>query len=111
MEEITFWVEGSAPDPYEVRFVKRTGTNLSAYCTCPAGQNGQYCKHRFRIFEGVTDGIVSDNVDDVKVVQSWLPGSDIEHAMMQINELEKKAAAIKRELTFMKKELARAMRD
>lgn len=34
--EIVFAVKGSAAEPYEVRFVKRSETNLSAYCTCPA---------------------------------------------------------------------------
>ena len=54
MERIDFLVQGSAFHPYEVKFLKRSEKNLSAYCTCPAGDNGQYCKHRFSILEGIT---------------------------------------------------------
>jgi hypothetical protein len=46
MEEARFLVQGSAPSPCKVVFVKED-KNLTATCTCPAGQNGQYCKHRF----------------------------------------------------------------
>jgi uncharacterized Zn finger protein len=60
MEETYFIVQGSADEPYKVTF-RRKGNNLSAYCTCPAGENGQYCKHRFRILAGCDDGIVSEN--------------------------------------------------
>lgn len=47
MNQIKFLVIGSSENPYEVNFIRR-GNNLSAHCTCPAGENGQYCKHRFR---------------------------------------------------------------
>jgi len=111
MQEISFEVQGSASNPYGVVFVKRTEINLSAYCSCPAGENGQYCKHRFNILDGVTKGIVSDNLDDVKIVQSWLPGTDVEEALVKMRKLEEEAARIKKELTAAKKDVARAMRD
>ena len=111
MHEISFEVQGSAAEPYGVVFVKRSDTNLSAYCSCPAGKNGQYCKHRFNILDGATKGIVSDNLDDVKVVQSWLPGTDIEAALIKMRELEAEAVKIKKTLSAAKKEVAKAMRD
>lgn len=111
MQEITFKVQGSAAEPYGVVFVKRSDTNLSAYCSCPAGKNGQYCKHRFNILDGATKGIVSDNLDDVKVVQSWLQGTDIEVALIKMRELEAEAVKIKKALSAAKKEVAKAMRD
>jgi uncharacterized Zn finger protein len=111
MEELAFEVQGSAPEPYGVVFVRRSPTKLSAYCSCPAGENGQYCKHRFAILDGIQKHIVSANVGDVKIVQSWLPGTDVEQALLKMRDLEKKAAAIKKELSMAKKDLARAMRD
>ncbi|MCC7568798.1 MAG: SWIM zinc finger domain-containing protein, partial [Candidatus Methanofastidiosa archaeon] len=99
MQEIAFEVQGSAPDPYRVVFVKRSDANLSAYCSCPAGENGLYCKHRFNILEGMKKGIVSDNLEDVKVVQSWLPGTDLGDAIQKMRELESEAARIKKELS------------
>ena len=111
MDEIGFEVLGSAPEPYRVTFVKRSPTNLSAYCSCPAGENGQYCKHRFAILDGVENNLVSSNLSDIKIVQSWLPGTDVETALLRVRELEKKAEKIKRELSSPKHDLARAMRD
>lgn len=111
MREISFKVQGSAAEPYLVIFVQRTETNLSAYCTCPAGENGQYCKHRFSILSGIDKGIVSSNTDEVKIVQSWLLGTDIEAAMITVKNLEVEADKIKKELSLAKKSLAKAMRD
>jgi len=111
MEEIAFDVQGSAPEPYGVVFVRRSPTNLSAYCSCPAGENGQYCKHRFAILDGIQKNIVSANVNEVKIVQSWLAGTDVEKALLRMRELEEKAAVLKKELSSAKKDLARAMRD
>jgi SWIM zinc finger len=115
MQEISFKVQGSASEPYGVIFVKRSDTNLSAYCSCPAGENGQYCKHRFNILDGTIKGIVSDNLEDVKVVQSWLSGTDVENALIKMHELEAEAEAeaerIKKELFAAKKAVAKAMRD
>jgi uncharacterized Zn finger protein len=111
MEEIAFEIQGSAPEPYRVIFVRRSQTNLSAYCSCPAGENGQYCKHRFAILDGVQKGLVSPNADDMKIVQSWLPGTDVEKALLKMRGLEEMAETIKKELSSAKQELARAMRD
>jgi len=111
MPEISFWVQGSASDPYEVAFHKRSESNLSASCSCPAGQNGQYCKHRFRILEGNTKGIVSNNVADVEVVRSWLAGTDVEDAIAEMRALQEEADRVKTALVAAKKKVARAMRD
>jgi hypothetical protein len=111
MEEVLFEVQGSAVDPYGVVFVKRSETSLSVSCSCPAGENGQYCKHRFSILDGLTKNIVSDNHDQVKLVKSWLVGTDVENALIKMRELEAKAAQIKKELTASKKAVAKAMRD
>lgn len=111
MLDISFEVQGSADEPYRVVFVKRSDTNLSAYCSCPAGENGQYCKHRFNILAGITKGIVSENLEDVKIVLSWLPGTDVEEAIKIMRELEAEADRIKKELSAAKKAVAKAMRD
>lgn len=111
MQEILFEVQGSAIEPYGVVFVKRTDNNLSAFCSCPAGENGQYCKHRFNILEGLSKGIVSNNLNDVKIVQSWLSGTDVEKALIKMRELEAEAERIKKALSAAKMEFARAMRD
>lgn len=110
MREICFLVQGSAPEPYEVLFVRRSEHNLSAYCSCPAGENGQYCKHRFDILAGITKGIVSENESDVNTVQSWLPGTDLEAAIEKMHVLEKEMEEIKKALSSAKKDVTKAMR-
>ncbi|MGA2151244.1 MAG: SWIM zinc finger family protein [Geobacteraceae bacterium] len=110
MDELRFLVQGSAEAPYRVTFQKN-GNNLSAYCTCPAGNNGQYCKHRFNIISGITDGIVSNNEQDVKIVESWLPGTDVEDALNEVMDAEEQFEKAKHKLSSAKKRLAGAFRD
>jgi len=111
MEEVVFEVNGSSSEPYGVVFVKRSETNLSAYCSCRAGENSQSCKHRLSILEGKTDGIVSSNLDQVKIVQSWLAGTDLEKNLKIMRQLESEATRIKKELSFAKKSVSNAMHN
>lgn len=110
METIRFLVQGSAQEPYEVSFGK-AGKNLSALCTCPAGENGQYCKHRFRILEGSTEAIVSGNSEQVPTVVAWLPGTDVAAAMAAVVAAEREFERAKKVVTSAKKDLAAAMRS
>jgi uncharacterized Zn finger protein len=110
MEEICFLVQGSAEKPYKVTF-RKNGKNLSAYCTCPAGENGQYCKHRINILCGITHGIVSENEAKVEVVNLWLQGTDVQVALADVIAAEKKYEKAKLELSGAKNRLARAFRD
>ena len=110
MERIDFLVKGSSPQPYQVTFTKK-GANVSAYCTCPAGENGQCCKHRFGILAGSDANLIDPNPVDVARVSSWLPGSDIETAWVEVKQLEHEAEQIKFQLSKAKKALAKAMRD
>jgi uncharacterized Zn finger protein len=52
MDKASFLVQGSAAEPYKVIFKLRDDKNLSAYCTCQAGQKGTHCKHRINILRG-----------------------------------------------------------
>lgn len=105
-----FLVQGSAGNPYEVSF-RREGSNLSAYCTCPAGANGMYCKHRVAILNGMTQGVVSGNASEVGEVAGWLSGTDVEAAMDEVEALEVQMDQIKNALSKAKKNLAKSMRD
>jgi uncharacterized Zn finger protein len=110
MEKMQFLVQGSAVKPYKVTF-QRDSNNLSAYCSCPAGENGQYCKHRVNILSGIKDGIVSNNKPDVEVVASWLPGSDVEKALHVLKRAEEQFETAKQELSSAKKRFARTLHD
>ena len=105
-EQIQFLVQGSGAEPYEVTFVK-TGSEFSARCTCQAGQNELHCKHRVNILEGSLKNIVSENVSDVAKVQSWLPGSSIQHELRNLKICEARVKAANYELSEVKRRLAK----
>ena len=109
MEELIFSVQGSAKDPYEVTS-RKDGNSLSVHCTCPAGENRQQCKHRVRILRGTPDGIVSGNAEDLKVVKSWLVGTDLEAALETFVIAEEQHERAEKELLAAKKRLTKALR-
>jgi uncharacterized Zn finger protein len=109
-KEIRFLVQGSEAEPYSVVFGK-TGTNLTATCTCKAGERGQHCKHRTRILLGETTGIVSDNAEDVPEIQDWLNGSDVEQAMIELRKAERDLEEAKKRVSLLKKRLSRSLVD
>ena len=110
MTEIKFLVQGSNPDPYYVVF-KRTGTNITASCTCPAGVFGQFCKHRVRIMLGDSSGIISENIAAVSDIQNWLCGTDVEKALHDLRDVEQQLEEAKKRVSISKKSLARTLRD
>ena len=108
MDELKFLVKGSSADPYEVIFIK-DGDSLTALCSCPAGQHGNFCKHRISILDGKTKGVVSDNAGSVATAVGWLSGTDVEAALAEVRAAEKSGDAGKDALAAAKKKLARAM--
>ena len=108
LSETKFQVKGSSAEPYEVTFIK-DGDSLTALCSCPAGQYGNYCKHRISILDGNSSAIVSDNADEVAMIRSWLQGTDVAVALSEYRALEKVAETPKNELVAAKRKLARAM--
>ncbi len=108
MDELSFQVKGSAAEPYEVTFIK-DGGSLTALCTCPAGQHGNFCKHRLAILDGKVDAIASDNADQVTTVVGWLPGTDVAEALAEVRNAEQSPGVSRGSLAAAKKKLARAM--
>jgi hypothetical protein len=108
---IKFLVQGSASEPHETTFDKKEGS-VTATCPCPAGVKGlrsECCKHRTRILRGGTDGIVSANIGDVKIVQGWIAGSDIEIAVQELSEGEADLERAWKKVAAAKKALAKVM--
>lgn len=107
MNSIEFLVQGSAPNPYRVTF-ELSGVRLSAFCTCPAGEKGQYCKHRFNILAGKTDGVVS-NADQVALIPTWLPGTELKVALDNLAAAEAALEKAQKTVASAKKKVAAAM--
>jgi uncharacterized Zn finger protein len=110
VETCVFLIKGDASEPYKVTFEK-DGSNLNAYCTCRAGQNGQYCKHRFAILSGNVDAVVSENIREAKKVAGWLSGTDVDRALQDVALAEKELLRAKKKLSAAKKRLAAAFRN
>ena len=108
LDELTFQVKGSSAEPYELTFIK-DGDSLTALCSCPAGQYGNFCKHRIAILDGNSKAIVSDNQDQVATVTSWLQGTDVAAALTEFRVIEASKDASKSALMAAKRKLAKAM--
>ena len=108
MDRISFLVQGSASSPYLVSF-SRLSNDISCQCTCPAGMKGKACKHRLRILRGSRENVLSDNLHEVSIVSSWLSGSRIESALLELERLELEYSKVKSELSAIKKKLGQAM--
>ncbi len=106
--KVEFLVQGSAVEPYKVTFQK-TEQHLSASCTCSAGIYGQYCKHRFSILRGETKGIVSNNLNEVKIVVDLIADTDIEDALIEIEQAEIEAERAKKIIAKAKKKITTFM--
>jgi hypothetical protein len=110
MDEIQFLIQGSAPEPYTVTFRKR-GTKLNVFCSCPAGENRQYCNHRMRILSGMADGIVSGNLPEILVAISWVSGTTLESALNSLSEAQEQYETARRSLSAAKKRVARLLHE
>ena len=111
MKELVFEIQGSEIDPYTVRIVERDKGNVSAYCSCQAGQNGLHCKHRLGLLSGNPVGLVGNRNIDVETVLSWVRGSDIETIIVQLQESEKQMENLKTQIAKLKRSFAKAMSD
>ena len=109
MEQITFKVQGSQPEPYTVTF-NRDGKKLVCLCNCQAGVNGLYCKHRLNILMGSIEGVVGGTEEDVKTILSWLPGTKIEEALKAIHAAMDQVELAKRFLEKTRIDLAKSLR-
>ena len=108
MKTIKFKVQGSNPEPYTVTFVHNEDT-LTAFCTCEAGENGIHCKHRLRILNGISENIVSENIKDIEIILSWLPGTRLESAINSVKIAEINILKAKKSLSSAKHELSSAL--
>ena len=110
METIECLVQGSGSEPYRV-VIRKHGSNLSASCSCPAGSNGQSCKHRLRLLSGNSEGALGVDKDQLAAIVDWVVGSDVESALQELVKAEDQLALSQRAVTAAKKRLAEALRS
>lgn len=105
---ITFAVQGSAPAPYRVTF-ERDHAQLRAFCTCAAGQNGQYCKHRAGLLLGIIDSVVTGNLEDLRLLGEWLRESPLACGLQELDAAELALEQAKRRVTSARKAVSSLM--
>jgi len=107
---LSFVIRGSKGDLYDVSF-DRSGDNLTATCTCRAGEMGMYCKHRFQLMDGDITNLISDNASAVNELPGLIADTDVAHYLLRLRAAQVCFDAAKKELSDIKKALAKAMRD
>jgi DNA polymerase III subunit epsilon len=85
--ELHFSVRGSSGSVYEISAWKTNG-HFRMTCTCEAGQNGFYCKHRDQLLNGVVDNVLSDNAADVEELFALLKDTEADRLFNYFREIE-----------------------
>jgi DNA polymerase-3 subunit epsilon len=76
-EALRFLVKGSTGNIYEIT-ARRTTNQLRMTCTCQAGQNHIWCKHRTALLDGDVSNLVSGTESDIKRLSDWSLGVAVE---------------------------------
>ena len=100
MKKISFKVQGSTDEPYNVS-INRNGNKIQCVCNCGAGVNKMHCKHWMGVFEGIEQKYNSLSEKQIKEIQSWLSGSDIESAWKEYEKIKEKEIKIKKEILIL----------
>src|SRR6202035_3015986 len=75
-EALRFLVKGSTGNVYEIT-AQRTSSRLRMTCTCQAGRNHIWCKHRAALIDGDISNLVSGSISDIKKLSEWAIGVEI----------------------------------
>jgi DNA polymerase III subunit epsilon len=103
-----FVVEGSSGNEYEV-VASRNGANFRMTCSCEAGANGVFCKHRSALLNGSFDTLISGNRSDVEKLREMVAGTDAEGLFRDIEVLEDEQREIDAKLKHAKRALSVAL--
>ncbi|HEX2526893.1 MAG TPA: SWIM zinc finger family protein [Geminicoccus sp.] len=103
-----FVVLGSKGDEYRIRFDLDNGV-LFTTCTCQAGPNGSYCKHRVSLLTGGVSDLASKNSHELALILPHLAGSRLKVALDEFTEAAEIHDTAKRRLDKAKKKLTDAM--
>ena len=106
MQRFVFELVGSQSDPYSVTFTFN-GDRASASCTCPAGGQGTWCKHRTALLDGDVTSLRSANASEVAALKDRLTGTSLGAAYSRWVEAEEGVAAAKKAADAAKRALAR----
>jgi DNA polymerase-3 subunit epsilon len=87
-DSLYFDVEGSTGNTYKI-IAWRTERHFRMTCTCDAGKNSCFCKHRDALLNGIVDHLLSNNTADVAKLIGMIKGTEAERLFLKVRELEK----------------------
>jgi DNA polymerase-3 subunit epsilon len=87
-DSLRFDVEGSTGNTYKI-VAWRTERHFRMTCTCDAGKNWCFCKHRDALLNGIVDHLLSNNTTDVTKLIEMIKGTEAERLFLKVRELEK----------------------
>ncbi len=108
MEGLSFFTQGSSPEPYEITFVL-SGGRLAVLCTCQAGATGKHCKHRTAILLGSKSELINPDDADFSKAPGWLKVTPILSILDEFVKLSAEEESLQNRLKAVKKKLATAM--
>lgn len=113
MEKISLSaISSSRDDPYLVTFTKHDDGLLTIWCTCPAGQRGQLCKHKSAFALCDTSMLYdSSQTEDLERAIGWIQASDYPELLRELQEIEDKKVSTEKRLKAIKDKIAKCMSD
>jgi len=109
MRNVVVGVYGSEGDVYEVAFTVLSGKALAS-CTCKAGSNGQFCKHRLALLEGDMGRLVDKTkAPEVKDVLGWAEFAPILDQVSRLHEIEAQMDELEKARSTLKKAVGKAL--
>ena len=109
MRNVVVGVYGSEGDVYEVAFTVLSGKALAS-CTCKAGSNGQFCKHRLALLEGDMGRLVDKTkAPEVKDVLGWAEFAPILDQVSRLHEIEAQIEELEKARASLRKAVGKAL--
>ena len=109
MNTAEFKVRGSEGDLYQIAFVQ-TPHGLIVSCTCKAGQNGMFCRHRLQLMAGDKSDLEdTSRLQELDAVLDWPEFTEIRKSINELNEVQKKIDELDRVKSKLKKLVATAI--
>lgn len=105
----------SQPEPYSV-VVKWSNNKLSALCSCPAGEIGQLCKHKYAVLSN-DQAILYDKKQSGQLdkISEWVQASSFPSLLSELEQAEEeKDEAIekaKKKYSTVKHKIARLLSE
>ncbi len=109
MKIADFKVLGSEGDIYEIGFTQ-SPEGLKVTCSCKAGQNGMFCRHRMQLLAGDFSELQDkEKVVELKAVLNWEEFNPIKKDIIELYEVQKKIDELDRIKSKLKKSVASAI--